>query len=215
MKKMKFDEFNCSSPKSILLLPGYTISNEYQENIISALKPKYHVIVPNILECMEYEIEEVTSQVKAYLNNKYLNKIELVLGTSLGGQIAIRLLLDSDFDFETVVVESTIYTEVNYLKVITRLVGSLKKKRLKLLESYYSKSLCCKSFKSDTKLIIWYGEKESKYVKKTAHILKKAFPNSLLFEIRGYRHCELTIKHIFKLTRYINLIINNRYDELE
>ncbi|MFM1602656.1 alpha/beta hydrolase [Helcococcus ovis] len=215
MINMKFNEFNRNGSKSILLLPGYTKNKMYQENIISALKSNYHIIVPNISECMEYDIEEVISQIKAYLNNICLNKIELVIGSSLGGHIAIRLLLDSEFEFKNVMVESTIYTEVNYLKVILRLAGSLKKNKMRLLESYYSQSLLCESFEGDTKLIICYGEKDSKYVKKTAKILKKVFSNSLLFEFKGYGHCELTTKHIFQLTKYINLIINHRYDELE
>lgn len=59
------------------------------------------------------------------------------------------------------------------------------------------------------KVLITYGTKENKLIKKSSKYLLKKFTNAELIPLNGYHHGELTIKNPHKYFQLINKINNN------
>lgn len=96
---MNINEFGKENKETILLIHPSVVKWDYFENVIPLLEKDYHVLVP-ALPGYDFEndsdftsVEQIASELNAWLKEKGFTELYAVYGCSMGGSIALMVAL--------------------------------------------------------------------------------------------------------------------------
>lgn len=96
---MTIHEFGCENPKTLLLIHPSVVKWDYFETVIPFLQKDYHLLVP-ALPGYDFEddsdftsVEQIASELNAWLQEKGFPELYAVYGCSMGGSIALMVAL--------------------------------------------------------------------------------------------------------------------------
>lgn len=118
---MTFKEYGDKNLPKIVLLHGMITNGFSFMKTVKKLGDKYCYIAPDFSAHGEDKSEfisaqEETQKLIGYLKQNNYNEIELLLGASMGGVIALYLITDSIINFKTIVIDSApVYNNANLL----------------------------------------------------------------------------------------------------
>jgi len=104
---VKVEEYGNSNDKIIVMLHGAHLVHMFRKQYV--LKEKYHIIIPHIMGFGDntekvFQTEECVCELAKYI--KSLHKKVILVGFSLGAQLALKLVTEYEELFESVIVIS-------------------------------------------------------------------------------------------------------------
>ena len=182
------------------------------------LKNEYHIIVP-ILDGHAGSdrhfstIESNAQDIALFINENLGGSVFMLCGLSLGGQILLEMLSQqgdicdqwfAKIQFSQLKIKSELFDD--YYRDTCAVQ---KKDMLAFLKANTSYRLKDSIKNCAAKVNVFYGEKESPKIKKSAKLICGAIPLSTLTELPGMHHGDFSINHSPAYVRTIKAVILN------
>lgn len=156
-------EFGKENQETILLIHPSVVKWDYFENVIPLLQEKYHLLVP-ALPGYDFEddsdftgVEQIASELNAWLKAEGYTKLYAVYGCSMGGSIALMVALEQMVKIKHCVMDGGI-TPYQLPWLVTRVIA-LKDYLMMMLGRAGGVALLEKAFATDD-----YSEEDLQYV---------------------------------------------------
>lgn len=188
---MRFLNFGNINNKAIILIHGYGISWKMWQTHIDLLKNDYYVIVPILLghdlnnNTTFTTVQHCASKIADYVLDSYGKQVYAICGASLGGTIAIDILVQNKLKVIHAIIDCGPVVKMN--KIILSYVIKARLKQISKIKKNpkYIKKLLSKTFYSDILIdeIIKIGQNMSKKSCENVHLsvfnyyLPKSFAN--------------------------------------
>ena len=149
---MDFNVFGNKENKAIILIHGNGISWRMWTEHIEELKNDYYIFAPVLpghnprKNSTFTSVEDVAAEIGKYVLNNYGKKVHAVCGASLGGTIAVEMLVQNLLKVENAIIDCGPVVKMN--KILLQLGIKLRLKQIKKLknDSSYAKKLFKNSF---------------------------------------------------------------------
>ncbi|QOR34967.1 alpha/beta hydrolase [Clostridium sp. 'deep sea'] len=188
---MRFLKFGNINNKAIILIHGYGISWKMWQKYIDRLKTDYYVIVP-ILQGHDLDnnttftsVQHSASKIADYVLASYGKQVYAICGASLGGTIAIDILVQNKLKVIHAIIDCGPVVKMSKIVLSYGIKTRLKQISKIKKNPQYIKQLLSKTFYSDILIneIIKIGQNMSEQSCKNAHLsvfnyyLPKSFAN--------------------------------------
>lgn len=124
---MIFKHFGDKNKPVIILIHGGGLSYWMWEPYIEAFKNKYHIVTPILDgngECSDRNFESIkdcADEIIDYVNNNFNGKVLAICGLSLGAQITVEILSQSNNIVKKSIIESAMVIPIKFYEILMRL----------------------------------------------------------------------------------------------
>lgn len=156
-------EFGRENETIMVLIHPSVVRWDYFERVIPLLEKHCRLIIPALpgydleSESEFSSVEEVATQIAAYLKENGIEKVHIVYGCSAGGSIALRMALDETVKIEHIIMDGGI-TPYQLPWIFTRLI-LLRDFAMLALGKWGGKKILMRAFNHNS-----YGEEDLRYV---------------------------------------------------
>ncbi|MDO5095514.1 MAG: alpha/beta hydrolase [Peptostreptococcaceae bacterium] len=124
---MTIHEFGKENEKLVLLIHPSVVMWDFFEYVIPLME-KYHLVIPALpgydpdREDDFSSIERIASELEDWLLENNLNKVDCIYGCSMGGGIALRMLVNNRIRIQSAIIDGGI-TPYSFPWIITRFIA--------------------------------------------------------------------------------------------